>query len=166
MKGTLCFYLMFYVIVTSPVLIAYIIYTYASGPSAADMSEIDQKVNTWFKVEVAFLIIATCAYALGVILLTVRGDLLERTSSFMIAIIIILKVLYYVWASVGALLYFREVRNAEDSDDNTLNCTLLVLTIINIVDIIRLTMIVLLCTTIHCLCKRRAQASLRQNITN
>jgi hypothetical protein len=74
------------------------------------MTELDRKVLSWFKIELNFLILATFAYSLGATLLAMNGRLINKMGTFISTGIILIKVFYYIWATVGAYLYFVEVR--------------------------------------------------------
>jgi len=73
-------------------------------------------VNDWFSGEVTFLIIATIAYALAITYLSLFGNRLEASFKYIIAMFVVIKMLYYLWAFVGAALYFRDVQHEKDSD--------------------------------------------------
>jgi len=130
---------------------------------------VDLNVDAWFMVEVTFLLGATICYAMAVTFLHLWSNLLQRSFKAIIAMIVVIKVGYYGWACVGAHLYFSEVINAMESEDDhkdsgkALHTTLLVLTIINIVDVLRSVMIVLLCVLTHTICKRRARSAVNNS---
>lgn len=78
-------------------------------------------------------------------------------------LVVMSKVFYYIWAFVGGILFFTEVRGREETEATGLSTSLLVLTIINIVDVARCSLIVLLFSVVHLICKRRVRSNMGLN---
>lgn len=105
---------MFYFILTVPVAVVY--WMDRTKDRELPLTSADSKLIRWFDFQLPYQIFVILSYMVFLGVVTKFPRHVHRLFPGSFTLILMVKVIYYVWAFAGGCLYFSEVRNNEDSE--------------------------------------------------